>query len=67
MPTTSYGYPLEIADDAGHDDNPVCCGDDMHGTKTAESGTDYTCRNCRTVVEISSGGLVVDIRKTTAA
>jgi hypothetical protein len=66
-PTTSYGYELEIADDAGHDDVPVCCGDDMNGEKTAEGGIDYTCGSCGTVLEIDELGLVSDIREKAAA
>lgn len=66
-PTTSYGYELSIADDAGLDDVPVCCGDDMNGAKTSRGGIDYTCGRCGTVLEISKSGLVDDIREKTAA
>jgi hypothetical protein len=60
-PTTSYGYELEIGDDAGLDDTPVCCGKDMTGKKTAQGGIDYKCGNCLTTVDIGRNGLVDDI------
>ncbi|MFD5491583.1 hypothetical protein ACFWH4_01245 [Streptomyces sp. NPDC127091] len=66
-PTISYGYELEIADDAGLDDIPVCCDDDMTGKKTESGGIDYTCGGCGTVLEIGEGGLVSDIREKTSA
>lgn len=67
IPTTSYGYELEIADDAGHNDTPVCCNRDMTGSKTAEGGVDFRCSRCRTVLEIDNSGLVADIYKGTLA
>lgn len=66
-PTTSYGYELEIADDAGHDDIPVCCGDDMTAKNLDDGGIEYTCAGCGTVLEIDELGLVFDIREKTAA
>lgn len=66
-PTTSYGYELEIADDAGHDDIPVCCGDDMTGKNLDDGSIEYTCAGCGTVLEIDELGLVFDIREKTAA
>ncbi|MFD9276889.1 hypothetical protein ACFWD7_06300 [Streptomyces mirabilis] len=80
-PTTSYGYELEIADDAGHDDIPVCCGNDMTGKKvacicctnedTGEAATGahtvHTCGDCGTELEIDGVGLVFDIREKAAA
>lgn len=67
MPTTSYGYDLEIADDAGLDDIPACCGDDMTGKAASGGGIDYQCRHCGTQLDIDPGGLVDDIRTKTAA
>ncbi|MCX4704395.1 hypothetical protein [Streptomyces sp. NBC_01373] len=67
IPTTSYGYELEIADDAGLDDIPVCCGNDMNGTEIPEGGIDYRCGTCGTELDIDAGGLVFDIREKTAA
>lgn len=61
MPTTSYGYELTPGDDAGLDDIPVCCGDDMTGTDTGIGGRDYNCRTCGAVVAIAPNGLVFDI------
>jgi len=60
-PTTSYGYELEIGDDAGHDDTPVCCGEDMTGKDTGRGGREWTCGDCGTVLLISASGLVDDI------
>jgi hypothetical protein len=65
-PTTSYGYELSIAADTDIDDVPVCCGDDMTGKDTERGGRDYTCGTCRTVVLISSSGLVDDIYESAA-
>ena len=61
MPSTSYGYELSVGDDAGLDDMPVCCSDDMTGRDTACGGRDYTCRTCTAVVAIAPNGLVSDI------
>ena len=66
-PTTSYGYELDIADHTGLDDIPVCCDDDMIGTKTAEGGIDYRCGSCGTELDIDENGLVSDIREKAAA
>jgi hypothetical protein len=66
-PTTSYGYELQIADDAGIDDVPVCCDEDMTGKDTKSGGRDYTCSSCSTVVMIKANGLVDDIIEKQAA
>ena len=66
-PTTSYGYELEIADDAGHDDIPVCHGDDMIPKRLDDGSVEHTCGSCGTVLEIDASGLVFDIREKQAA
>lgn len=66
-PTTSYGYELTPGDDAGHDDVPICCNNDMPGGKTPDGGIDFTCGSCGTVVEIDESGLVFDIREAATA
>jgi hypothetical protein len=67
IPTTSYGYELEIADDAGHDDIPVCCDEDMTGKPLGDGSVEHTCGSCGTVLEIDELGLVFDIREKAAA
>lgn len=64
-PTTSYGYPLQIASDAGLDDVPRCCRDSMTGKQLERGGIEYTCDGCHTVLELDEFGLVYDIREHT--
>ncbi|MER5610764.1 hypothetical protein [Streptomyces sp. NPDC002215] len=61
MPTTSYGFDLVIGDEAGLDDIPVCCGNDMTGSTDGHGGLDYLCGTCETTVTVSPNGLVFDI------
>ena len=59
---TTYGVPLSIADDLGHDVAPAYCRAEMTGKNIAEGHQEYTCAGCRTVVEVDDLGLVFDIR-----
>lgn len=61
MPTTSYGHELSVADDAGREDTPTCCGDSMTAEDKDRGYRDYTCGGCGTVLTISPSGLVFDI------
>ncbi|MFI9598912.1 hypothetical protein ACIHCX_03355 [Streptomyces sp. NPDC052043] len=66
-PTTSYGSELEIGDDAGHDDTPVCCDADMTPKPCGDGSVEHTCGDCGTVLEIAPSGVVRDIREQQTA
>jgi hypothetical protein len=67
-PTTSYGYELNIADEADRDDVPRCCGESMTGVDAGDSYRDWTCGGCGIVVTIDQEAeMVFDIREKAAA
>jgi hypothetical protein len=45
---------LKIADEAGLDDIRVCCDDDTAAKKLGNGGIEYTCGDCRTILELDN-------------
>ncbi|MFJ6761044.1 MULTISPECIES: hypothetical protein [unclassified Streptomyces] len=52
---------MEIADDI-----PVCCDDDTDAVKLGNGGIEYSCGDCRTILEFDNSGLVSDLREKAA-
>lgn len=62
MTPSIHGQELSIGDHLGAHTVPDCCDEKMTAGPLNLGYRDYTCSNCKTILEVSPLGLVFDIR-----